>query len=112
MRREEDAGDDLSPLSLTLLRYVVANPRVRWSFRARSFRAQRRHALASVAGGAELALEGLEMRTYLGIARTKRLDLAHRAHDRGVIAVAEGATELGEAALQALLAEVHRDVTR
>jgi hypothetical protein len=40
------------------------------------------------------------------------LDLAHRAHHGRVIAVAEGAPELGEAALEALLAEVHRDVAR
>ncbi len=60
----------------------------------------------------KLALERLEMRAHLGVGRAEVLDLADRAHHRRVIAVAEGATELGEAALEALLAEIHRDVTR
>jgi hypothetical protein len=42
----------------------------------------------------------------------ERLDLADGAHDRRVVAVAERAPELGEAALEALLAEVHRHVPR
>jgi len=63
-------------------------------------------------GVAELALERFEMRANLGVGRSERLDLAHRAHDGRVIAVAEGPADLGEAALQALLAEVHRHVPR
>ena len=62
--------------------------------------------------GAELALDRFEVRAHLGVVGAERLDLAHRAHDRRVIAVAERAPELGERALQALLAEVHRDMAR
>src|SRR5580704_8981434 len=61
---------------------------------------------------AELALEDLEVGANLGIARPEGLDLPHRADDRRVIPVAERATELGEAALEPLLAQVHGDVSR
>src|SRR5262245_35469762 len=60
--------------------------------------------------GAQLPLDGLQVRADLGIVRPERLDLANRAHDRGVVAVAEGAPQLGERALQPLFAEVHRHV--
>src|SRR5690349_600732 len=63
-------------------------------------------------GGCELSFDGLEMRSHLGIAVLLALDLADGAHYGGVIAVAEGTPELGEAALEARLAQVHGDVPR
>ena len=61
-------------------------------------------------GRPELSLERFEVGADLGVGDPEGLDLAHGAHDRRVVAVAEGAPELGEAALQALLAQVHRHV--
>src|SRR6185437_14475860 len=58
----------------------------------------------------ELALERLDVRPHLRIAAAQNLDLPHGADDRRVVAVPEGPTELREAALQALLAQVHGDV--
>jgi hypothetical protein len=58
----------------------------------------------------EFALDGLDVRAHFGVVRAKGLHLANGADDGRVIAISERATELGKAALQALLAQVHRNV--
>ena len=60
--------------------------------------------LLSVFRRCEALLDGFEVRGDLRIALTQRFDAAHGAHDCGVVAIAEGAPELREAALEALAA--------
>ena len=67
---------------------------------------------AVLLGRAQLALDGLDVGAHLGVGGAQVLDLAHAADDGRVIAVAERAAELGEAALEALLAQVHGHVPR
>src|SRR5690606_9213023 len=66
----------------------------------------------SVVGRGQPLFDRLQVCLHLGILLPQRLDAPDRAHHRGVIAVAEGSAELGEAALEALAAQVHRDLTR
>src|SRR5258706_10118447 len=66
---------------------------------------------ASVRGGEGL-LDGCEVRVHLGVALAELLDALDGAHHRRVVAVAEGASELREAAAEPLPAEVHGHVPR
>ena len=51
------------------------------------------------------------MGTNFRVGVALRFDLSHRAHHGRVVAISKGSAELGETALEPLLAEVHRDVT-
>src|SRR5690606_32815917 len=77
--------------------------------RAKSDRCGRRPLLF---GGCEALFDRFEVCVDLRVFGTKRFDATHRAHDRRVIAVAEGPPKLWKAALQPLPTEVHRHLTR
>src|SRR6476620_8879022 len=67
--------------------------------------------LRGLVRGRQLSLDRLEVGANLGIAIPLTFDLPHCAHHRRVVAVAESSTQLGKAALEPRLAEVHRHVS-